>query len=273
MSAEENVRTGRLEQALADLQTEVRKRPGDGKLRVFLFQLLAVMGQRERALAQLKVAADLDPTTLPMKQTYEHALASEQVRSDVFAGRATPHLFGEPAEWMALLVQSLRLVAEGQFEAAGRLRERAFEDAPATVGKIDGQDFAWIADADSRLGPMLEAVINGRYHWIPFARLRRIRIEKPVDLRDLAWMPVSLIFANEGETVALIPTRYPGSDQAPDSRIVMARSTQWSDHEADTHIGLGQRLLATDQGEFPLMDVRDIELAADQSAPAPAASV
>jgi len=48
-----------------------------------------------------------------MKQTYEHALASEQVRDDVFAGRATPHLFGEPAEWMALLVQSLRLVADG----------------------------------------------------------------------------------------------------------------------------------------------------------------
>jgi type VI secretion system protein ImpE len=262
MSAEENVRAGRLEEALGELQAEVRKRPGDGKLRIFLFQLLAVMGQRERALAQLKVAADLDPLALPMKQTYEHALASEQVRDDVFAGRATPHLFGEPAEWMALLAQSLRLVAEGQLEAAGRLRERAFEEAPATAGKIDGQDFAWIADADSRLGPMLEAVINnGRYHWIPFARLRRIQIEKPLDLRDLAWMPVTLTFANGGETVALIPTRYPGSDRSSDPRILMARSTEWSDRDGDTHIGLGQRLLATDQGEFPLMDVRDIELA------------
>jgi type VI secretion system protein ImpE len=92
-------------------------------------------------------------------------------------------------------------------------------------------------------------------------------------LRDLVWLPARLQFANGGESVALIPTRYPGSDQAPDSRIVMARSTEWIDHEGDTHIGLGQRLLATDQGEFPLMDVRDIELAADQGAPAPAASV
>ena len=54
MSAEENVRAGRLEQALADLQSEIRKRPGDGKLRVFLFQLLAVTGQRERAFDQLE---------------------------------------------------------------------------------------------------------------------------------------------------------------------------------------------------------------------------
>jgi type VI secretion system protein ImpE len=272
MSAEENVRAGRLEEALADLQADVKKRPGDKKLRVFLFQLLAVMGQRERALAQLKVAAELDPSAQSMKQTYERALGSEHARSEVFAGRATPHLFGEPAEWMALLVQALRLLAEGQVEAAARLRERAFDEAPATAGKIDGQEFAWIADADSRLGPMLEAVINGRYHWIPFARLRKVRIEKPVDLRDLAWTPATVTFANGGETVAFIPTRYPGSEQSSDARIVMARSTEWTDRDADTHIGLGQRLLATDQGEFALMDVREIELATaeDTRAAAPA---
>jgi type VI secretion system protein ImpE len=74
-------------------------------------------------------------------------------------------------------------------------------------------------------------------------------------------MPVTLTFANGGETVALIPTRYPGSDRSSDPRILMARSTEWTDRDGDTHIGLGQRLLATDQGEFPLMDVRDIELA------------
>jgi type VI secretion system protein ImpE len=258
MTAEENVRAGRLEQALADLQTDVRKRPGDAKLRVFLFQLLTIMGQRDRALAQLKVAADLDPAALAMMQTYEHALAAEGARGDVFAGRAAPLLFGEPSEWMALLMQSLRLLAEGQLEAARSLRDRAFEDAPATAGKIDGHDFAWLADADSRIGPMLEAVVNGRYYWVPFLRLLKIHIEAPVDLRDLAWMPASLTFANGGETVALLPTRYPGSEQASDPRIVMARSTEWIERDPGTHIGLGQRLLVTDQGEFPLMDVRDI---------------
>src|SRR4051812_30012530 len=242
MTADENVRAGRLEQALADLQTDVRKRPGDAKLRVFLFQLLTVMGQRDRALAQLKVAADLDAAALAMMQTYEHALAAESTRADVFAGRAAPLLFGEPSEWMALLVQSLKLVAEGQLEAAGALRDRAFEEAPATPGKIDGADFAWLADADSRLGPTLEAVVNGRYYWIPFLRLRKIAIEAPADLRDIAWMPASLTFANGGETVALLPTRYPGSEQSSDPRIVMARSTEWIERDAGTHVGLGQRL-------------------------------
>jgi type VI secretion system protein ImpE len=265
MSAEENVKAGRLQQALDDLQADVKKRPADGKLRVFLFQLLAVMGQRERALTQLKVASDLDPSTVSMLQTYERALAAEAARGEVFAGRATPTLFGEPAEWMALLVQALKLVADGQLPAAKRLRDQAFEAAPTTAGKIDGKDFEWIADADPRLGPILETVLNGRYTWIPFARLSKIQIEKPVDLRDIAWMPATVTFTNGGETVAFFPTRYPGSEASSDPRVVMARSTEWIEKDPDTQLGLGQRLFATDQGEFPIMDVREIQLAGDGS--------
>jgi type VI secretion system protein ImpE len=268
MTAEESVRAGRLQEALEDLQGRVRKQPQDAKLRVFLFQLLAVLGQWERALTQLKVAADLDPSTVAMLQTYSQALRCEVMRGEVFAGKRAPLLFGKPAEWMALTLEALRLVGEEKYEQARSLRERAFEGAPATAGKItaDGaqasgaQAFAWIADADPRIGPMLEAVVNGRYYWIPFARLREIRIEKPADLRDMAWTPATLTLVNGGETVALIPTRYPGSEKAPDSKLVMARGTEWVEKPADTFLGLGQRLLATDQGEYPLLDARLVEL-------------
>jgi type VI secretion system protein ImpE len=260
MTAEESVRAGRLEEALADLQGRVRKQPADPRLRVFLFQLLAVMGQWERALTQLKVASDLDPSTVGMMKTYQEALRCEVLRGDVFAGKKTPLLFGEPSEWMAWVVQALKLSAEEKFEEAAALRGKAFEAAPATSGKINDQPFAWIADADPRLGPVLEAVVNGRYYWIPFGRLREVRVEKPVDLRDVAWTPAHLTLANGGETVALIPTRYPGSESAPDSKLVMARATEWVERPGSMYLGLGQRLLATDQGEFPLMDVRTIQL-------------
>ena len=180
--------------------------------------------------------------------------------------KRTPLLFGKPSEWMALLLQSLRLTAEEKFEEAATLRDKAFEAAPTTAGTLTAGDlpaqpFTWIADADSRLGPVLEAIINGRYYWVPFARLREVRVEKPVDLRDLAWMPAHLTFANGGESVALLPTRYPGSERASDTRLVLARSTEWQEKPASTSLGLGQRLLATDQGEHALMDVRVIQLA------------
>jgi len=272
-SAEESVRAGRLDDALADLQGQIRKKPAEARLRTFLFQLLAVRGEWDRALTQLKVAGDLDPASMSMVQTYQEALRCEVLRAEVFAGKRTPMLFGKPSEWMALLVQAVSLSAAGKFEEASSLRAKAFEGAPATTGQIDGQPFAWIADADPRLGPLLEVIVNGRYYWIPFSRLREVRIEKPTDLRDVAWLPVNVLLANGGETVGLVPTRYPGSERATDPRVIMARSTEWVEHPGETFLGLGQRLLATDQGEFPLMDVRSIKLDSvdtDDSAEVPA---
>ena len=262
MTVEEQVRAGRLAEALGDLQSQIKKAPSDPRLRIFLFQLLAVMGQWDRALTQLEVASELDSSTLPMRQAYRELLRCEMLRRDVFAGRGSPLIFGDPAEWMALLVRALQASGEGKLDEARRLRQRAFEDAPGTAGTIDDRPFEWIADADPRLGPMLEAVMSGKYYWIPFARLSEIQIEKPTDLRDIAWMPVALTFTNGGQSVAFVPTRYPGSEASPDPRIVMARSTEWI-HPADDdeiHFGLGQRLLATDQGEFPFMDVRVVKL-------------
>jgi len=259
-SAEENVKAGRLDEALSDLQAQVRKNPADARLRVFLFQLLVVRGEWDRALTQLKVASDMDASTVAMFKTYQEALRCEVLRAEVFAGRRTPLLFGKPAEWMALLVEALRLTATEKYEEARSLRERAFESAPAMAGKIDDQPFAWIADADSRLGPLMEAIVNGRYYWIPFSRVKEVRIEKPQDLRDIAWMPASLSLANGGDVVAFIPTRYPGSEKANDPRLVMARSTEWLERPGETFLGLGQRLWTTDQGEHALMDVRVVQI-------------
>ena len=61
------------------------------------------------------------------------------------------------------------------------MREKALEQAPAVSGNIDGKPFAWIADADTRLGPLLEAIVLGKYYWIPFSHVRGIVIEKPAE--------------------------------------------------------------------------------------------
>jgi type VI secretion system protein ImpE len=259
---EEDVRQGKLEEALAGLQAAIRKAPADAKQRVLLFQLMSIMGQWERAMTQLNVVADLDAKALPMVQTYRTALKCEELRAEVFAGRRTPLLFGEPAQWAALLVQSLILGAQGKSDESEALHTQAFDQAPASSGKIDGQPFAWLADADFRLGPVLEAIVDGKYYWIPFGNLRAIRIEKPADLRDLAWIPAYLTLVNGGEIVSLIPSRYPGSEASSDPSIRMARKTDWQerkDGKDGTSVGLGQRMFATDQGDYPLLEVRAIE--------------
>jgi type VI secretion system protein ImpE len=260
MSAEELLRQGRLGEALAALKDQVRKDAANPKLRVFLFQMLAVQGDWDRALVQLNTAADLDASTLAMAQMYREALNCEALRAEVFAGRRTPLVFGEPPPWFGLLLEALRLTAEGNVAAAQPLRDQAFAVAPATAGTIDGQAFEWIADADVRLGPVVEAVVNGRYYWIPVQHIRRIDVEPPCDLRDLVWTPVHFTWANGGESVGVIPTRYPGSERAEDEAIRLARKTDWQESGPGVFLGLGQRMLTTDVGEYPLMAVREIRL-------------
>lgn len=253
------VRQGKLEEALAELQAAIRKAPADSKYRVLLFQLLCITGDWDRAMTQLNVVGDLDGKTLPMVQTYRTALMCEGLRAEVFSGKRTPILFGKPAQWAALLVQSVALAAQGHADEAAKLHAEAMEQAPASTGKIDGQPFAWLMDADARLGPILEAIVDGKYYWVPFANVKAVNIEKPADLRDLAWIPGYITLTNGGQLVSLVPTRYPGSEKSADPAIRMARKTEWNERKDGSSTGIGQRMFATDQGDYPILEVRSIE--------------
>lgn len=258
--AEEMLRAGQLSQALEQLKQQVRKDPANARDRVFLFQLLSVMGQWERALTQLNVAAEMDPVNLLMAQMCRHALNCEAFRAEVFAGKRAPLIFGEPEEWVGWMVQANQMTAQGHHEQAQELRGRAFEAAPAVSGKINDTPFEWIADADPRLGPVLEAIINGQYYWVPMFRIHQLMIDEPVDLRDLVWVPANFIWTHGGQSVGLIPTRYPGSQDSDDHQIQMARKTDWVDQGDDLFLGLGQRMFTTDRDEYPILETRHITL-------------
>jgi type VI secretion system protein ImpE len=265
-AAEQSLRDGDPETALKLLQEQVRARPADAKLRIFLFQLLAILGQWKRAATSLDVASSLDVSALAMAQTYRQAILCELLRQQVFQGTKSPMVLGEPDAWLGLLIESLLRRGRGDLSAAAALREQALAQAPESAGTIDGVEFSWIADADSRLGPVLEAIINGRYYWVPFARIARLAIEAPTDLRDLVWMPAHVAFDNGGEAVALIPARYAGSESSADGQIVLGRKTAWEEVEPGIFHGVGQRLLATDGGEYAVMDVRDIVIGSASAA-------
>lgn len=267
--AELLVRGGDPRAALAKLTEAVRAKPADAGLRIFLAQLLCVLGQWERAHTQLNVVADMDKLAIPMRETVGHAIRCELMRAQVFAGKRSPMVFGQPDEWLALLIESMLQAGQGHADMSRDLAARAFDAAPAVSGQIDDRPFEWIMDADSRLGPVLEACVNGRYYWVPFSRLSRVTFDPPEDLRDCVWMPAQLMFTNGGETVALVPTRYPGSQDSSDGFINLARKTEWAEIGPDRWAGLGQRVLATDAGEHDLMAVRVITLDEVPATPEP----
>ena len=246
------LKAGQANQALQLLQQDVRKRPEDPKLRVFLFQVLAVLGQWDRALTQLGVLAELDAGALHMVHAYREAVLCERWREEVFAGARAPLLFGTPEPWMAQLVQAL-----GHDATAAHMRAAAVEQAPAIAGEIDGAPFAWLTDADPRIGPMIELFANGNYYWVPMQHIAALHTEAPCDLRDHVWLPATLRLTNGGELIGFIPSRYPGTVASGKDALLLSRATDWVG-EGESQLGLGQRMFASESADYALLDTRAI---------------
>jgi protein involved in temperature-dependent protein secretion len=249
--ADELLRSGDLDGARAALVEVVRRDPGHVPTRMFLFQLLALAGEWDKARVQLDTLARLSPEAAMLATVYNQAIAAERVRESVWAGQATAeqHL---ASDWLGDVAEAIRLDATGDHDGAAAARERAFDAAPDTPGQIEGQRFAWIADADPRLGPCFEVILAGRYGLQAFDQVERISSEGPRDLRDLVWYPVQIGFRNGQSAAALLPARYPGSHAATDPAERLARATGWTDAG-----GSGQHLLATSEGdEHGLLSLR-----------------
>jgi type VI secretion system protein ImpE len=190
-----------------------------------------------------------------MAQTYQ-AVISARSHEQVFAG--VPTCSGPRSEGAAH--RGDQDARHRPSRPSGQLRDAAFQAAPESEGSLNDTPCAWIADADPRLGPVLEAFVNGSYLWVPFARLRALRLEPPADLRDQVWMPAHFTWSNDREAFGFIPTRYPGSATASDPALALSHKTEWQDTGAEWSLPLGQRVLVTDVSEVALMDIRKIEL-------------
>lgn len=258
MTAETLLQAGDPHAAQEALQDQVRKNATDSKLRVFLFQLMAINGQWKRAQAQLEIAGQLDSTAGPMVEAYRDVINSEMHREAVFQGKSKPLIFGEPEEWVALLVEAQQAFCKGEFDVFSKLNEQAFEKAETRSGKINGESFEWLADADQRFGPVFEFIFNGQYYWVPMSRVSKLHTEKPTDLRDLIWLPAEVTWTNGGKLMVMMLARYPRIEDVSGAGL-LARRTDWMSHVNDIVEGTGQRVFATDQNDYSMLQVRSIE--------------
>ena len=166
---------------------------------------------------------------------------------------------GEPEEWLGWLVKANEFAATGAFEAAADLRTKAFDAAQPVGGKINEEPFEWLGDADARLGPILEVVINGQYKWLPVHQVTRIDLGEPEELLDLIWAQANFTWSNGGNAVGFIPVRYAGTEESPDGDMLLSRKTDWKTVADDFQFGVGQREISTDAADYALLDVRSVE--------------
>lgn len=258
--ADHLLKSGDLDGARRALVEAVRSSPGDASARMFLFQMLALAGEWDKARIQLESLARISPEAQMLSVVYGQAIAAERERADVFAGRAlaVQHV---ATDWMQGVIEALEHFGQGRIAEGEAARDAAFDAAPDTAGTLDGAAFDWIADADGRFGPCFEAIIAGRYGVQAFAAVERIVSEGPHDLRDLIWYPVQITFRTGQSVAALLPARYPGTEMAGESMERLARSTSWADG-ASGSVGSGQHLWSLSTGdEHGLLSLRSLVFA------------
>ncbi|HZZ88698.1 MAG TPA: type VI secretion system accessory protein TagJ [Caulobacteraceae bacterium] len=246
--ADELLRAGDLEGARASLVEAVKKAPQDQQARMFLFQLLCVGGEWDKAQIQLRSLAQLSPEAQMLSVAYGQAIEAEKYRAQVFAGSASPALLVSSSAWAGDLTGSLAALCQGRIEDAEALRDKAFEAAPETPGEFNGAAFDWVADGDARFGPSFEAIIAGQWGLVPFDAVEKVESEGPQDLRDIIWLPAQVFFKTGQSVAALLPARYPGSETSADAELRLGRGTDWVEQPWG-QAGAGQHEWSFSEGE------------------------
>lgn len=246
-----------LKESLARLESQIRTQPGDADLRAAFAQLLCLDANWPRALAQLKSWAALKPQAQPTVTLLEQAINGERQRADVLAGRARPVTPENQWPWLAGMINAL----EAEPAQASAYRESALEMAEANPGQLTTQHgdtvaFDWLMDGDCRFGPVCEAIVNGRYFWLPFSAISAMQFQPPASVTDLVWRHTLVRLHDGSEQVCQIPVRYPLDADAED-RFKLARVTEWQAQAIDTphYLGMGQKVWLNDAAEYPLLDL------------------
>jgi len=238
MTPKELYSAGQLNAAIQALVAELRDNPADAKRRTFLFELLCFAGEYERADKHLEVLGQGSPDAATGALLYRAALAGERTRHEQFAKSE----LSSPSS-----------------------------EASSFRGTLNGQPFESLEDVDPRLGTRLEIFAAGDYLWVPFEHISSIQVEAPKRLRDLLWIPALVhtgpAFQGQELGEVLMPALAPFSFRHADDAVRLGRATVWETRDNGDALPYGQRMLLVDGEEFPLLELRSLEINAAETAP------
>jgi type VI secretion system protein ImpE len=127
-----------------------------------------------------------------------------------------------------------------------------------------------LTDGDPRIGSNLEVFAAGSYMWIPFTLLTSIEIDPPKRLRDLLWLPAKVRTSDRYEErelgEVLLPVLTPFAGQHADPAVRLGRSTVWEESADGESVPVGQKILLADDEEWPILELRNIQIAIAQTA-------
>jgi type VI secretion system protein ImpE len=264
-----------LDQAIAQVEASVRNAPSDAVPRWALFELLCITEQWARAIKQLQVCARLSPELEPTAQLMRGLIKAHHQREQVFQGQQAPVPVVDVPPWMQHLMDALALHAPHQKSQADEARQQGLALAPSIAGSIqlrtpaahnESQSYAFIADSDTRLGPVCEVIMAGSYRWLAFADIAGLTPSQPKSLLDYVFLPAQLKLKHSPVDLNIyLPVRYPTgadvaqADAAPTAALrqalQLAQHTVWREAAPASIYAQGQKTLMTQLGDVALFDI------------------
>ena len=259
MTAKELLDAGKLSAAIEQLNKEVKARPADSRLRIFLFELLCFAGDYQRADRQLEVIGHQSTTAEMGVHAYRQLMEAEKSRQRLLSDGLQPNFLFSPPPYARLHLEAINRLRENRPAEARALLEEAGASYPVVSGRLDGQPFSDFQDSDVLIGPFLEVVIQGKYTWLPFAQIKRLQITPPKKLRELLWTQARLETTTGPAGEVFIPALYAGSATSTDENIQLGRMTDWLPLGEGLTRGVGQRLFLVDDTERAILEVKEVE--------------
>jgi len=263
MTARELFDQGRLDEAIATQNEVVKSRPTDLDARHALSVYLCFAGNLDRAFLQLNTMSQQNPELAMSTHVYRSLLIADLQRRKAYREDAKPLLPPDcPAHVEARLQALLARRAEDEGAARTALA-RAAEGEGNRPGKLNGEAFLGIRDYDDLLGSVLEIYAGENYLWMPFERIRKLKINEPKHLLDLLFVPAELEDTNGVEASVHLPTVYEGSHLADDGQLRIGQKTDWVEVPGVGFCGVGQKLLFSvtenETRESGLLEIRSLE--------------
>jgi type VI secretion system protein ImpE len=245
-----------LDRQLDRVKESIRDQPQTTTHRFALVSLMALRGDYEHALQQLQTLALLDKEFVMTAQMLRMLIRAERMREQTFSGFSRPLILGQPEPWLGVY---LRALVEPAHRAA-ELRHSVIDQLPAIDGSADDQDFHWICDGDSRLGPCFELILDGQYYWLPADQVSQLEFSPPTVALDLVWAPIRVTLINGGSQPAYMPVRYPpGSTAVDDDAFLLGHRTEWDEVAPDSWHGRGRRTWIANGEDIPMFSVETLK--------------
>jgi type VI secretion system protein ImpE len=258
----------RLTEALEAQRAIVSARPDDGTEQTRLATFLAFAGRYGEALGWVPEMPDsqlrdycsdwrslLRADLSRMMDDYTHPELLPGVEAE------KPNFLIEPPAAIKDRVELLNLHG-GDDELVWQVLDNGDDRANGIEGHVDGRPFVGWRDADDFLAPVLEAFIlddtRRTYKWLPLEQIRRLRIQKVEDIRDLLYRPAQVSLTDGSKWDVFIPVLYAGSARHRDEGICPGAGVDWVARDELVR-GVGGRTFLFGEEELTLDEFTHVE--------------